>query len=250
MFKITTTLALALLSTLANAQVSERRNVSDFTKIEITDGISLTFTSGTQSLTATAADGLGLSSIMTNVENGTLKISCKGNGDSQAAVYISSDKVVAMEASKNAQIKVLDEWDAPQISVRIASGSSFNGKIRAEKTNLAAKSNAIFNTRIESSTFEGNFESGAKANLSGNAATARIITDGNALCNAKNLMTRMTTVRARGISTVAVYAKEKINAQAEDSAVVTYFGKPGKVAVGENNMSQAVAYAKIKTIKK
>jgi len=240
MLKIITTLAIALISTLANAQVTESRTVANFTKIEVTDAVILHFTSGAQEITINALDRNRLSNFSTKVDNGTLKISCRQNIFEPITVYISSNHVTAMEASKNAQIILKNEWSSPTISVRIASGASFKGSIKADKTILAAKSGAIFNTRVETTQLEGSFVSGAKVNLSGSAAIADIKTDGDALYSAKNLITEVIKVTCKGISRAVVYAKKDIKAKTEDTATITYFGTPVKVALGENNLSHVV----------
>ena len=228
MLKIITALTMSLISILANAQVSETRELQAFSKIETTDGVEVIFTQGAQNIKAEASDELGLSSISTKVEYGILKISCKGNMGEMVRVYVSAENVRAMEASKKAKITVRNAIQMPAFSLRMASGSKFYGKIISDKVTLAAKTGAIVNIRVESASFHGNFQNNAKVNLSGTSDQAEILTSDGAYCAARNFQTGIASIDAKDNSRVAINTKNIIDVKVSETAKVTYYGSPAK----------------------
>lgn len=248
MLKIITALTAALASLFASAQ-TEIRNVSSFNKLEITDGVEVIYTQGeTFSLKAEASDALGLATLLTESKNKTLKISCDGNGCELAKVYITAPEIVSIKAGRNSKVVVVDRMTAGKFELNLASNSTFNGIVTAGETTLKGRSGSIFNIRLTTGAVTGNFQSGAKVNLSGTADKSEISTSGNALCNARNFITKKVNVIANGNAEVIVSANEKIEINVSDEASVRYFGMPSTTSVNpeaitivQHNNGQMVA---------
>ncbi len=218
---------------LANAQVSETRDVSTFNKIEITDGVELIYTqSDTFSLKAEASDGLGLSTLLTKSENNTLRITCKGNLCEAAKVYVSAPELVSIKASRNSKVVVLDKLKTEKIALSLASGAQFRGNVNAEGLiNLKAKSGAVFNIRVEAGSLHGNFQDDAKVNLSGNSGKTIIRAGNNALCSARNFKSGRVDVMASDNASITVSVLDEIAVEVGGDAMVRYFGFPGKTSL-------------------
>ena len=233
MFKIITSLAMFFAGLVANGQVSETRNVSTFNKIEITDGVEVIYTQSQEiSVKAEASDGLGLSTLLTQTDGNTLKISCNGNLCETAKVYISAPEIISMRAAKDSKIIVVDRMNTKKFALSLASGSTFNGIVKAAgAVSLKGKSGSVFNILVESAAFHGNFQGGSKVNLSGNSQNAAIRTTDNTLCNARNFKTENVSVKATDESTVFVSVREEIAVEVAGNATVRYFGLPEKTSL-------------------
>lgn len=230
MLKIITSLVVFLAGLTSNGQVSETRTVSTFNKIEITDGVEVIYTqSENTSLKAEASDALGLSTLLTQNDGNTLKISCNGNRNENVKVYVSSPEIISVKASKESKVIFADRVDTKKFALSLNSGSEFRGIVNSESAiNLKGKAGSIFNIRIDSQTLYGNFQSGTKVNLSGKSGDASIRTTGNALCSARNFKTDNVNVKAGDESTVEVSVHEAIAVDVTDQASVKYFGLPAK----------------------
>jgi len=240
MFKFITAAAAALIGLLANAQVSESRNVSPFNKVEITDGVEIIYTQSEQfSIRAEASDALGLSTLLTESKNNTLKISCDGNLCETAKVFVSAPQIVSFKASRNAHINVIGGMKAETLSLSL-SDASLKGNIFARETTLKAKSGSVVNLRLESASLQATVQSGAKVNLCGTAKESDIRSYGNALCLARNFKSNKGIVKASGSASVEVCALDEINVEVTDAAMVRYFGFPFKTTVNPEAMAQVI----------
>ena len=250
MLKIITALAMSIIGILANAQVLETRELQAFSKIETTDGVEVIFTQGIQNVKAEASDELGLSSISTKVEHGILKISCKGNMGEMVRVYVSAENVKAMEASKKAKITIKNAIQMSTFSLRMASGSTFYGKIISNEVTLAAKTGAIVNVCVESASFYGNFQNNAKVNLSGISDQAEILTSDDAYCAARNFQTGIASIDAKDNSRVAINTKNIIDVKVSETAKVIYYGSPAKSNRSYDSLVDAYTASKTTLIAK
>lgn len=233
MLRIITSLTLLAVGLFANAQVKETRTVSPFTKIEITDGVELIFTQNDNyTLRVETTDGIGLSSLKTSNDSGVLKVSCKGNGCEPVKVYVTSPVLAGIKASKNAHFAMTNPLHSKDFSAMLTSGATFNGIVKAEGiASLKAKSNSVFNIRVESDALNGNFQSGARVNLSGKSKNVKINTGDDALCNARNFITDSVSITAGDTSHVMVSTTDAIQVIVAEFATVKYFGFPSKVSI-------------------
>jgi len=235
MFKIITTLTMFLLGLLAQAQVTETRTITPFSKIEITDGVALVFTQSDEiGLSAEASDALGLTSITTEVTGNVLKIGSKGNMNEPGKVYVSAHGITAISARKHSTITLANTLESKNISIALASGSVFSGSIKAQDISLKAKSGAVMNVFATSATLTGNFKSKAKVNLSGISEMAEINTNTAALCYARNFRSGKVAVNVGDYSSVMINANGYLNIHVAETGKVTYFGSPEKVTMQED----------------
>lgn len=231
MFKIITSLAM-FFANLAAGQTTETRQISAFSKIEVSDGVEVIFTQSPQtSLKAEVSDAPGLSMLLTRNDGKTLKIGCARNMCEKIKVYVSSPDLVSIKASNESKVVFANAIDTEKFSLSLASGSAFSGMVKAEgAVNLKGESGSVFNIRIESRWLYGNFQSGTKVNLSGNGGEVAIRTSDNAFCSARNFKTDKVSIKAAGQSSVEVSVKQAIAVDISDEATVKYFGLPGKTA--------------------
>jgi hypothetical protein len=241
MFKIITAATAALIGLLATAQVSETRNVSQFNKVEITDGVEIIYTRSNQiSIKAEASDALGLATLLTESKDNTLRISCNGNLCELAKVYVSAPELVSVKASRNAYVRVTNGIETQNFDLIMASGATFKGNVNSQNTALKAKSGAIVNLRLETGSLTARIQSNAKVNLCGRANSSEIRSFGSTLCLARNFKSGIGMVKASGTASVEISALDEIDVEVTDNATVRYFGFPPKTTVNAGAMAQVV----------
>lgn len=239
MVKIITMLSIFLVGILANAQVSETRNVASFTKVEIGNKIELVYTETTEpSVKVTAEDHQDLENLATETDGETLKIYMKktwGNSGATIKVYVTGNGITAITAQTDAKVKVKNQLSAPEVAVTLKSGAYFLGIAKAsEKITLKAEEGTICNLRAETKTFNGYFSEDAKINLSGTAVTATIKGSDRSLCLAKNFNADQLEVEASDYANLKMYANHNIDIKVDEFAKVAYSGNPSKIKMNES----------------
>jgi hypothetical protein len=236
MLKIITTLTLILVGLVAKSQEVENRKVSDFSRVEVQNGIELIYTESNQlSLQIELPDNTVTSNVVTEVRGKTLKIYLpKGKDCSKSKglvkVYLSSKYVAFFKASLYSKITVTNQISSLNSKVVLNSKSVFNGNIKNEgKSKIVGERGTVFNGKIETQILKGNFKDNAKANITGMAIKANILTNDTALCNAKNFVTRSLSITAEGNAIVLIHSDSKVSVTVADKAKVTYTGFPETV---------------------
>lgn len=240
MLKIITTLTLILIGLLAKGQELENRKASEFSKVEVKNGIELIYTENNKfSLQVETKNYATLKNVITEVKGKTLNIYLNKNDESNQAensvkVYLSSKNVDVFKADSNAKITVMNQITSYNSSIFLYSGASFTGNIKNEgTTKLIGDAEAVFNGKIETKSLKGNFKNNAKINITGMANKATIQTYNMSLCNAKNFIANSLYVSAEGNSTVLVHADAEIVVNVADKAKVTYTGLPESIRLNE-----------------
>ena len=246
MLKIITTLTIFLFGMLAKAQVTENRNVSEFSKVSVANGIELIYTEKhAPSLEIETNNEATLKNIITEVRGETLKIYLKKGvampSNEMVKVYLTAQDVLALEAHSNAKITIMDQMNVKNISIILDSGASLTGNIKAfGKTKLYATNETVFNGKIETIVLQGNFKGNAKINLTGNAKKASFQTKDSAFLSAKNFIANTIGLNATGKSVAKLHANNNIALNVTDEAKVSYTGFPGRIELNE----EAQAYKK------
>jgi hypothetical protein len=232
MFKIITSLTLFAIGLLAQAQSVQTRNVQPFSKIEISSGVEVIITQGAQaSLKVTSDAGQELKDIVTEFRNNALYIAQTNDDDQVGKVYVTTPTLTDIKATGGSKVRLTGTLESSAVSVSMASGSTFWGNIHTENLQLAARSGAIVNLRTDAGILSGSFKTDAKVNLSGHATQSELRTQSGALCNARNFAADNSVVTAIDDSSMLVNTKGEISVNVADTAKITYYGKPGKVAL-------------------
>jgi hypothetical protein len=228
MIKIFTSLSLFLLGLLAQAQTTETRTVSKFTRMEVGNNIRVIYTESTApSISADA-------NLVAEVKDGTLKINAARPTDETYTVYVSGNNLASIEAS-GAQITVTDQLSAPELDVTLEADATFEGNVKsAEKFTLHAQENTVFNGRVETSVLDATLNGHAKVCLTGKAQTATFHADNRTICVAGNFTANQMNVIADDYATVKIHAQDRLEIAVSEMARVTYTGKPVLVKMNEN----------------
>lgn len=225
------------------AQVSENREINDFSKIEVESGIELTYMESNESSIRVEADSKdNISNIMTETDGKTLRIYYAKRNNTNAEqnvlkVFIAGKNVNSFKAMSKSRIIFDNPIAADELQLEILSGSYFRGSVLANsKTTVKVSSGSLFSGRFETDSFKGDFKSGATVSLTGAAKKATINTSSGAYCNAKNFFVDTMTARANTKSSALLNAK-KIDASATDASSLTFFGKSESFKTGEGSFA-------------
>ncbi len=246
MLKIITTLTLFLFGMLAKAQVTENRNVAEFSKVEVAHGIELIYSEkNVPSLEIETNNEATLKNIITEVHGETLKIYLKKGAEMPSnemiKVYLTAQDVVALAAHSKAKITIMDQMNAKNLTLVLGSGASLTGNIKTlGKTKLYAVNETAFNGKIETNTLKGNFTGNAKINLTGTAKKASFHTTDAVLLSAKNFIANNIGLNANGKSIAKLHANNSIALHVTEQASASYTGFPQKIELNE----EAHAYKK------
>ncbi|WP_185965593.1 GIN domain-containing protein [Flavobacterium zepuense] len=225
----------------AHAQVTEDRQAYDVTKIDVKNGIEVIFTQNdTLALKVETGTAQNLSSIATEYDGNTLRIYIKGQENNstatytQARVYVAQKNVTVFKAAGAASIKLPNDTNFEQVSISLASGSSFIGHIQAAGScSIKASGGAGFRGKVVTDSFKGDATNGGYIKLMGQATTASIYCSGGSVQAGKFVCNRA-DVFAKNASSVFIGAGASIKADADSSSSITYYGDPVKIDLGTN----------------
>ena len=222
---------------LAQAQISESRTVTPFTKIDATDGVEIVLNpNGPPSVAVFSENTDELINVITEIKGTTLKIKKLKNNGIPATVYVSAPGIISISVSSKSKVTVNGQLQSETLSISVTSGAQFTGNLKSQKVSVRAKYGAMFNGRIESDVVTGNFRNGAKIILSGKAQNTFIRTDSGAICSARNFISNDMTVYAGDLSSVNFSADSKVRIAMSDTAKVSYYGSPESVEIPSQAM--------------
>lgn len=232
----------ALTGLMAQAQtvVTETRAVADFTKIEVHNGIEVIVANGeSNTVKVQAGDETMVNSVITESNGNTLNIYLKGNNikgaktEEPIKVYVTPAKITGLRASTGAMIKTAGQFKTPGLAVSLASGASFKGYIICDGAlKLDALTGANFDGIVLTKSFYGDLRSGSVVKIAGTSSNADIKTTTGATCLAGNFKCTNANVKATRTSSIVINVNETIDANADETASVTYYGNPAQINLG------------------
>lgn len=230
------TLGLFFVTLLGQAQTTEKRTVSSFSKIEVKDPIEIIYTEA-EAPSINVSAGENSSNVVTEINDGILKIQLKDAKEMTGnyKVYVTGHDISSIKASKKASVNAVNQINNPEFSLNLSSGSQFSGSIFAQKSvSIKTDDNTFYKGFVQTDALYADFSDQAKAILTGTVQTAMIKGNNYALCDAGNLSAEKLFINARDYSAVKVYAKKNIDIHVAEMARITYSGKPSEVKMNEN----------------
>ena len=202
-----------------NNVVSENRDTKeDFSKIKVSTGLDLYLTQGTSNKITVEADENLQDLIITEVENGVLKIYSEKNIWKAKArkVYVT--------------VKILEELSA-------TSGADVYAKETIKVSNIAisATSGAFIQIYLDANSMETNATSGADIKVSGNAENHTSSATSGASIDGYELISKNGTAGVTSGAGIKMYASETIVARATSGGSISFKGNPKKVSKTSNS---------------
>lgn len=194
-----------------------------FTKITVSSGIELILTQSYDLALATSVSDEKYETLLkTDVVDGTLKIFFDMKGtqwvrdkNRKLKVYLSCKNIESIKGASGADVKLVNEIAANQMSLSFSSGARFTGKVQVKK--LVAS-----------------VDSGADINISGTAVQSAVYASSGATFKGYGLTSQDCEVKASSGANVWVEASKKMEVSASSGAQVKY---KGDAAVEKKSLS-------------
>lgn len=191
---------------------AEKRNVSGFHAIEVSGGIDLFLSQGEEAVAVSASKTEDRSKIMTEVQNGVLKIwfEWKSNikidwGNRKLKAYVSAKTLDALKASGGSDIDIDGTFKTKKLEIKISGGSDFDGSIESDELTVKASG-------------------GSDVSISGKSSNLSIDVSGGSDFKGYDLASDICNVEASGGSDVHITVNKELSAHASGGSDVYYKG--------------------------
>jgi len=195
-----------------NVVTENRKITEDFTAIRTSTGLDVNITQENQNAVIVEADENLQNLIVTEVENGVLKI------------YSEKNILSAKSKKVHVSIKTLN-------SLKASSGSDVRTvkKIQSEEISIGASSGASVRMTVVANSIATNTSSGATIRVSGSADNHAAKASSGSSIKAYDLISKNVIVNVSSGANIDIHASEKIEARASSGGDIDYKGTPKKV---------------------
>ena len=259
MTKIVVTIAALLIGLLSFAQVSENREVSDFSKLQVSNAIQVSYTvSNFISIKVETDNKENLKYIKTEVEYGTLKLfvdtknhknenkakkRSKGNNVSWIngveftilKIIISGPNLESIKASSSADIKIENTNSSADLTIAVSSSGSILGDFKATNVNIETSSSGDFSGNITTNSIAIKSSSSSEVSLTGKAIKINAKASSSSACKLKGFIVETATVIASSSADILITVSKSIEAKASSSASIVYYGNPSQISKEESS---------------
>lgn len=191
---------------------ADKRNVTGFHAIQISGGIDLYFSQGSDAVAVSATNTSDRDRIETEVSGGVLKIYMKKDGlhwnvrgDRKLRAYVSCKVLDALEASGGSDVYIKDILKSDRLNMNLSGGSDLKGKV------------AIGSLSITQSGGSDSYIGGTASKLSVNAS-------GGSDFHGYDLSAEECDVVASGGSDIHITANKGLSVNASGGSDVSYKG--------------------------
>lgn len=199
--------------------VKQTRTVKgNFTAVKVSQGINLFLSQGDTVSIITEADENIQDLLVTEQENGVLKIYFTEQVGKVAAknVYVTMPEISKINASSAADVKTKTLISSDNLTVDASSGADIDAEINAAKL------------YCESS-------SGADIDLTGNCGTADFHASSGADIDAKDLNSENASAKASSGADISIFVKTSLSADASSGGDISYYGNPEKIDINTSS---------------
>ena len=206
-------LGLSFQSVAFESEKTETRNVKDFHAIKVSTGIDLYLKMGDVEEVKVVADDDIIDKLITEVENGTLKIYLKNNnswknwGNKTRKVYVRVKELDQLHASAGSDVRSDNTLTGETLSVKASSGSDVVLDIHYKNFSVDASS-------------------GSDAQISGKTKNLEAEASSGSDIKARELESVICKVNVSSGSDATVTVTEELYARASSGGDVRYYGNP------------------------
>lgn len=249
MNKIILTTIVFLISLMSSAQVSENREVADFSKLKVSNSIQVLYTiSSTKSVTVETDDQEKMKYIKTEVVGETLKLYIETDDYNQKGkknkkrnwnnglkfkvlkITVSGPNLTEIKASSSAYVKIQNVNNSKNILLTVSSSATIKGNFESEILSVDASSSGTFSGDIVAKNITVETSSSSTVFMEGKANNITVKASSSGDCNAKGLKAENATATASSSASISVYASNSLTAKASSSGSVSFYGNPTNVS--------------------
>jgi Putative auto-transporter adhesin, head GIN domain len=217
--------ALAVITILAGYSQSEdnsreTRKVTGFQGVRVSGGIDLYISSGSESVSVSAANSNIRNHMVTEVINGILSIHLEKNwspdeGSPKMKAYVSITTLKYLEASGGGDIYIQQEITAGDLNVRLSGGGNLKGKLRADHLDIKQSG-------------------GSNVDLTGNVKNLAVEASGGGNLKGYDLVTDFASILASGGSDTEITVNKELRVVTSGGSGVRYKGSASVVSVSSS----------------
>jgi hypothetical protein len=244
MIRVILYLAAIAASAIAEAQVTENRNVADFTEIHVSSGVRVIYTqSNTKSVVVESDSQEKIDRIGTEVKNGKLRVVVKPKKGKTnfnvLKVHVSAPDVTSFVADSGAHIEFENELQSKSaLKFKLDSGSRVSAKVVSSSMDLDVESGSHFTAELEVTKISAEVDSGSRVTLSGTGDNLNLKVDSGSHFTGKDLTVKSTVISADSASHISITVTESIEAEANSVSIINYYGNPKHTDVRTKSLGQ------------
>lgn len=254
MIKIILTLAAFLISIISLAQVSENREVANFSKLNVSTGITVLYTiSDSKSIQIETDSREKLQYVKTEVEGETLKLYVNTDSEKNTnkklkkrgwnngvnfkvlKIIVSGPNLKEIKANSSADVTIKNTNFSANLNIEISSSGSISGNFNCSNLFIDASSSGEFSGKINATSIDLESSSSSDVILSGKATRIVIQASSSSSCNLENLVVETATIKANSSADVTITVSKSLTAKATSSASVDYYGNPSQISKEESS---------------
>ncbi|MGH1519604.1 DUF4252 domain-containing protein [Chryseobacterium sp. JK1] len=210
----------------------DSRNVGAFSKIDVSEGVTVNFKQENTRSVKVIADADKLQYIITRVEDGVLKIYIDNKGVrnlrfKNLSVNVSSPSLQRIKTSSGSIFTAVNPISENSLEIEADSGSILKGKFDIKQaTAVSVTSGSVLKADISTQKMALSTSSGANVTLSGQVASAAIDISSGAYCKAEDLKINTGIVEATSGAALSILVTEKLKVSVSSGADVKLRGNP------------------------
>ena len=219
----------------ANVQIGSVRNVPAFNGIETSSGVDVEFTQSPTQSVVVKVEPEKQQYVITEVENGILKIFVRNNGVknlnfNSLKVIVSGPKLSKLTTKSGSIFKAVNQINETTFAASCSSGSQVSGSFKiSTNTALDVSSGVSVKMNLETKSLALEASSGSSIKLSGKADSGVYSASSGSSISAGDFVTKSAVVDASSGASVKINTTESLTASATSAASVQYRGNPSKV---------------------
>lgn len=228
-----------------NINVGSERNVSAFNGIEVSSGVEVEFSQNPTQSVVVKTESDKQQYVMTEVENGILKIFIRNKGVrslnfKDLKVVVSNPKLSRLITKSGASFKAMTPINESTFAASSNSGSLVSGTFKvATNTALEIESGSSLKINLDTNSLALDASSGSSIKLSGKADSGVYSASSGSSIAASDFITKSAVVDASSGASVKINTTEKITASASSAASIQYKGNPSKVTKSAQEVTGA-----------
>lgn len=210
----------------------DNRNVGEFSKIDASVGVNVTFKQENTRSVKVIADADKLQYVITRVESGVLKIYVDNKGVRNLRfknlnVNVSAPRIDAIKTSSGSVFTAVNPVTEKNMAIEAESGSIIKGTFNVDQTAaVAVSSGSVLDVDIKTPNLALDISSGASISLSGEAASAVIDISSGASCKADDLKIGTAVVESTSGASLSLLVTDKLKVGVSSGAAVKLRGNP------------------------
>lgn len=210
----------------------DSRNVGEFSRIDASVGVNVTFKQENPRSVKVIADADKLQYVITKVEDGVLKIYVDNKGVRNLRfknlnINVSAPNINGIRTSSGSVFTAVNPVTENSLAIEAESGSIIKGTFNVkEATAVEVSSGSVLDVDIKTSKLVLDASSGASINLSGEAASAVVDTSSGASCKADDLKIATAVAESTSGASLSLLVTDKLKVSVSSGASVKLKGNP------------------------